>query len=162
MPMMSLSDSTFKELRDHIYDKSGIHISDSKKYLIENRLTKILEENKLESFDDYLRLIKISSNGNQLTRLFDAITTNETYFFREPHQLNTFTNELFPKMLKEKNGSKPLRIWSAACSSGEEPYTISMMLMENRMGPSHYEIHASDLSKGVLGSAKKRYSIHTL
>ncbi len=152
--MMSLSDSTFKELRAIIYDNSGIYISDSKKYLITNRLTRILQENKLDSFDDYLRLIKISSNGNQLTRLFDAITTNETYFFREPHQLSVFTDQLFPELLKEKKGSKPVKIWSAACSSGEEPYTISMMLLKNRKESSDYEIHASDLSTGVLDSAK--------
>jgi chemotaxis protein methyltransferase CheR len=150
-----LSESTFKDLRDYIYEMSGIYINDTKKYLIENRLSRILQEKKLKNFEDYLRLLQISSNGNELTRLFDAVTTNETYFFREPQQLNVFAEEIIPKVFEQKKGVKTIKIWSAACSSGEEPYTISMMLMEKRLLPKQFEIHASDLSEGVLVSAKR-------
>ena len=132
---LPLVDSTFKSIRDYIYDKSGIYISDTKKYLIENRLSRIIQEKKLNSYEDYLKLIKLSSNGNELSRLFDAVTTNETYFFREPQQLNVFADSILPKVLEGNKTAKKIRIWSAACSTGEEPYTLSMMLMEKKLHP---------------------------
>ncbi|MBI5665844.1 MAG: protein-glutamate O-methyltransferase CheR [Nitrospirae bacterium] len=152
---MVLAEATFKDIRNYIYDNSGIFISDSKKYLIENRLSRIIQEKKLQSFEDYLKLIKFSPNGNELTRLFDAVTTNETYFFREPQQLTVFAEEILSKLLEKKKGPNKLKIWSAACSSGEEPYTLSMILMEKRLSSDKFEIHASDLSEGVLSSAKR-------
>ncbi len=151
---ISLPDSTFKDLRDFIYDKSGIYISDSKKYLIENRLSRILLERNLNNFEDYLKFIKFSSNGNELGRLFDAVTTNETYFFRESDQLKIFTDEIMPKIASQKKGSQSIKIWSAACSTGEEPYTLSIMLLEKGLQPRQFEIYGSDLSEGVLNSAK--------
>lgn len=163
---MTLAESTFRDIRDYIYDNSGIYISDSKKYLIENRLSRIIQENNLQSFEDYLKLIKFSSNGNELTRLFDAVTTNETYFFREPQQLTVFAEGIVSKLLEQKKGANRLKIWSAACSTGEEPYTLAMMLMEKRISPDKFEICASDLSEGVLSSAKKAvynsYSIRNI
>jgi chemotaxis protein methyltransferase CheR len=150
-----LSDTTFKNIRDYIYDKSGIFISDTKKYLIENRLTRILHEKELGSFEEYFKIVQCSSNGNELTRLFDAVTTNETYFFRESHQLATMVDQILPKIADNNKNTKPLKFWSAACSTGEEPYTISIMLMEKRLAQENFEIHASDISEGVLASAKK-------
>jgi len=155
MLKIPLSDTTFKNIRDYIYEKSGIYISDTKKYLIENRLSRILQEKNLNNFEEYFKLIKFNTNGNELTRLFDAVTTNETYFFRESHQLTTLVDDVLPKILTTKTGSKKLKVWSAACSTGEEPYTVSMMLMEKRLAASSFEIHASDISEGVLASAKR-------
>jgi len=149
-----LADITFKELRDHIYDKSGIYISDSKKYLVESRLSKVLKEKNINSFEDYLKLVKFSANGNELSILFDAVTTNETYFFREPEQLTTFVNDITPRLLSQKKGSQTIRIWSAACSTGEEPYTLAMMLLEKGYSPKQFEILASDLGDAVLQSAR--------
>ncbi|MBI5741934.1 MAG: protein-glutamate O-methyltransferase CheR [Nitrospirae bacterium] len=149
-----LPDSTFRDLRDYIYEKSGIYIADTKKYLIENRLLRILQEKNLNSFEDYLRLIKSGSNGNEHARLFDAVTTNETYFFREPDQLNIFVNEIMPRLSAQKKGSQPVRIWSAACSTGEEPYTLAMMLLEKGYARKQFEISGSDLSEAVLQSSR--------
>ena len=161
-----LLDTTFQNLRDYIYDHSGIYIADTKKYLIENRLTRILQDKKLNSFEEYLKLLKFSSNGNELARLFDAITTNETYFFREIDQLNVFNDELLPNLLQQKKGKQRLKIWSAACSSGEEPYSIAIMLLEKKISTLQYEIHASDICESVLASAKKgvysSYSIRNI
>jgi chemotaxis protein methyltransferase CheR len=151
---IALPEHTFKALRDYIYDKSGIYIADTKKYLIENRLSRVIHDKSLKNFEDYLQLLKHSSNGNELTRLFDAVTTNETYFFREPQQLNVFIESVYPEILKKKKGSDSIKLWSAACSSGEEPYTLSMMMREKQSMHSRYEIYASDLSEGVLNSAK--------
>jgi len=155
MMKIPLPDATFKNIRDYIYEKSGIYISDTKKYLIENRLSKILQEKNLKSFEEYFKLIKFNTNGNELTRLFDAVTTNETYFFRESHQLTTLIDDVLPGIRNNKNNGKQIKVWSAACSTGEEPYTISMMLMEKSLIPGTFEIHASDISEGVLKSAKR-------
>ncbi len=155
MLSIPLVDTTFKDLRDYIYEKSGIYIADTKKYLIENRLSRILHEKKLKSFEDYLKMIKVSTNGNELSRLFDAVTTNETYYYREPQQLEVFINTVIPAVLSKKKAGQKVKIWSAASSSGEEPYTLSMMLTEKMISPSRFEIYASDLSEGVLASAKK-------
>ena len=105
-----LDDPTFTELRNFIYEKSGIYISDTKKYLLESRLGKIIQEKKLGSFNDYLKQIEQGLNGNDLTTLLDAITTNETYFFREQNQLKTFGEEILLE-LKEKNRNKTLCSW---------------------------------------------------
>jgi len=109
----------------------------------------------LNSFDEYFKLVQINTNGNELSRLFDAVTTNETYFFRESHQFSTLIDKILPKMLGSNINPKQINFWSAACSTGEEPYTISMMLMEKRFTSSNIVIHASDISEGVLTSAKK-------
>lgn len=157
MLSIPLTDATFKDLRDYIYDKSGIYIADTKKYLIENRLSRILHEKNLKSFEDYLKIIKISSNGTELSRLFDAVTTNETYFFREPQQLDVFANSVIPKVMATKKSGQKLKIWSAACSSGEEPYTLSIILTEKLLSANKFEIYASDISEGVLASAQRAF-----
>lgn len=152
MTCLALQDSTFKQIAGFIYDKSGIHIPETKKYLVENRLSKVVEDFNLKSFDEFLTHIKYSTNGNKLSRLFDAITTNETYFFREPDQLDVFVREVVPKITAQGGGS--LRIWSAACSTGEEPYTLSMMLKGSHP-LLRSEISGSDLSEGAIESAKR-------
>jgi chemotaxis protein methyltransferase CheR len=153
MLKVSLNEKTFRELRDIIYEKSGIFVPDTKMYLIENRLSSILKEKKLKTYEDYLNLLKYSSNGNDLSRLFDAITTNETYFFREMEQLQVCVNSVVPSLLNTGKRSK-VRIWSAACSTGEEPYTIAMMLMEKFGSINAFDILGSDISNNVLASAR--------
>jgi chemotaxis protein methyltransferase CheR len=154
MLTVSLREDTFRQIRDIIYKHSGIFIPDTKKYLIENRLTSILKEKKLDNYENYLDLLKVSPNGNELSRLFDAITTNETYFFREAEQLSACVESGIASMMR--NGKRPrIRIWSAACSTGEEPYTIAMMLMEKFGTINGFEIYGSDISNNVLVSAAR-------
>lgn len=152
MNNFDLRDDTFRQLSQFIYEKSGIHIPESKKYLIENRLTRVIQESRLNGFEDYLYLVKYSSNGNELARLYDAITTNETYFFREPHHFDALTGEVIPRILKERN--RGVIIWSCACSTGEEPYTVAMLLRE-KMPNVRAEITGSDISPTVLEAAKR-------
>ncbi|MCX8031211.1 MAG: protein-glutamate O-methyltransferase CheR [Thermodesulfovibrionales bacterium] len=151
--MKTLQDSTFKQLRDFIYEKCGIYISDSKKYLIENRLVKRLQEKKLNSYEDYLYLLLYGNSTDELSKLYDAVTTNETFFFRESQQLDVFVDHIVPELMK-KHSTKDIAIWSAACSTGEEPYTIAMMLLEKGYSLKK-EIIASDISDSTLESAKK-------
>lgn len=150
---LALKDDTFRQLRDFIYEKCGIFVTDTKKYLIESRLQRRIQERNLASYEDYLSLVKYGNNGAELAKLFDAVTTNETYFFREPQQLDVFVEDIVPKAVGQKK-TKNLRIWSAACSTGEEAYTLIMMLAEKR-SDLQAEIVASDISDAVLVSAKR-------
>lgn len=152
---ISLADPTFKYLRDYIYERSGIYISDTKKYLIETRLARILQENRFNNFEDYLQFMRFRSNGKDINRLLDAVTTNETYFFREMEQFNVLISGIVPYLLEQKKDLKNVKIWSAACSTGEEPYTISMMLVEKLKRQEYFEIYASDISEKALSSAKE-------
>jgi chemotaxis protein methyltransferase CheR len=148
-----LSEPDFKQLRDFIYEKSGIFISDSKKYLVEKKLTARLQEKNLASYEDYLSLIKYNGSGGELGKLFDAITTNETYFFREPQQLSVCVDKVVPQVLEQKK-ARDIKMWSAACSTGEEAYTLVMMLLEKKTC-GRIEMLASDISDEVMESAKK-------
>jgi len=148
-----ISDSVFKQLRDFIYEKSGIYIADTKKYLVEKKLATRLQEKNLNCFEDYLSLIRYSTGGDELNKLYDAITTNETYFFREPQQLTVCVDSVVPHVM-EKKGAKDIKIWSAASSTGEEAYTLAIMILEKRCC-SRIEIVASDISNEVLEAAKK-------
>ncbi|HUJ18044.1 MAG TPA: protein-glutamate O-methyltransferase CheR [Nitrospirota bacterium] len=147
-----LPDPTFRQIRDFIYEKSGIYITDAKKYLVEKKLGARLQDRNVGSFEDYLSLVRYSG-GDELGRLFDAITTNETYFFREPQQLQVCVESVVPAVLQQKS-ARDIRIWSAACSTGEEAYTLVMMLMEKR-SCSRIDVVASDISNEVLASAQK-------
>ncbi len=148
-----LPDIVFKQIRDFIYEKCGIYISDAKKYLVEKKLITRLQQKNLNTFEDYLSVLKYSSNGDELSKLYDAITTNETYFFREPQQLAVCVDMVIPQVIELKK-SRDIRIWSAACSTGEEAYTLVMMLLEKK-GCTRIDIVGSDISNEVLESAKK-------
>ncbi|WP_353683461.1 protein-glutamate O-methyltransferase CheR [Thermodesulfovibrio sp. 3907-1M] len=154
----TINDEVFKQLRDFIYEKTGIYVPDNKKYFLENRLSRILKEKNLRNFEDYLYFLKYSANKHEIARLFDAVTTNETFFFREPQQFEVFSNNLIPQIIKENTqmGRRDIKIWSAACSTGEEPYTIAMILLDKpELVSFRKEIYASDISESVLISARK-------
>ena len=155
-----LSLDIFQQLRDLIYEKCGIFYADNKKYLVENRLIRRLEEHSFKTFEEYLYFLKYDTQRNhELSFLYDSITTNETSFFRNPPQLEAFEKWVLPLVIENcrKSSNNRLRIWSTACSTGEEPYTLSIMLLENRVILSGIstEIIASDISEGVLTSARK-------
>lgn len=154
----AISEDTFRQLRDFIYEKTGIYVPDNKKYFLENRLSRIIKEKNFRSYEDYLYYLKYSSHKQDIARLFDAVTTNETFFFREPQQFEVLTNNLIPQIVKENSqmGRKDIKIWSAACSTGEEPYTIAMILLEKpELVSIRKEIYASDISESVLMSARR-------
>ncbi|MEN2985946.1 MAG: protein-glutamate O-methyltransferase CheR [Thermodesulfovibrionaceae bacterium] len=155
---VTMQDNIFRQIRDFIYEKTGIYVPDNKKYFLENRLSRLLKERNFRSFEDYFYFLKYSASKQDLARLFDAVTTNETFFFREPQQFEVLSNHLLPQVTKEnyQSGRKDLKIWSAACSTGEEPYTIAMILLEKPelMGMKK-EIYASDISESALLSAKR-------
>ncbi|UCH80374.1 MAG: protein-glutamate O-methyltransferase [Nitrospiraceae bacterium] len=157
----SLSDRDFRRLRRCIYNECGINLPDYKKTLVESRLHKRIRILKMSSLSDYCNYL-FSSQGikNELNNLIDAITTNKTDFFREPDQFDYLTREVLPELISTKGAGmrKTLSLWSAGCSSGEEPYTIAMVLSDfsERLYGNCFDfrILATDISLTVLKQAK--------
>ncbi|HBL24007.1 MAG TPA: chemotaxis protein [Deltaproteobacteria bacterium] len=150
----------FTLLRDFIYEKTGIYFAETKTYLLESRLTNRLNELGLGSFEDYYYHLKYGADRarGELANLFDVVTTNETSFFRNPPQLDAFKIILQKTYVNGSAPASPIRIWSAACSTGEEAYTLAIMLMEMmelRRINIPFSILATDISTKVLESARK-------
>ena len=157
---MAISDNDFEQLRDFIYNICGMYFHTTKKYYLENRLTRRMEATGTESCQEYYLLLKSTRGSEELKFLMDEITTNETYFFRNVHQLAALENKLLPEIVETKNKirSCKLRIWSAASSSGEEAYTMAMILLEKRstlLKDWIIEIVGTDINETVIGQAKE-------
>lgn len=149
----------FTAYREHIYKLTGIFFTETKKYLLEGRIHKRMVARNIPSFEGYLELLK-SPNlpKDELLFLYEAITINETYFFRSEQQFDSMTSVLIPEILKKKSLNPTLKIWSAASSTGEEAYTIAMILLE-KFKPTYpnlnIQIVGTDISQGVINSARK-------
>mgnify|MGYP000912662034 CR=1 FL=1 len=144
-----MTDKQYDTLSQLVYRHGGIHLGDNKKELVHARLNKILRKRGIEDFEHYINILKNDSSGDEVVSLLDAISTNVTHFFREKAHFD-FLVETF----KQAGVTGGLRIWSAGCSSGEEPYTIAITLLENFPNPrGEHFILATDLSTKVLSRA---------
>ena len=156
-----ISDEEFAQLQEFIYTQSGIFIADTRKYLVENRLSNRLRELNLKSFNEYYYYLRFDKNKtDELQKLFNVITTNETSFYRNPPQLKVFQEVVVPQELEKirASGQRKLRIWSAGCSTGEEPYTLAIILKEvlgSQLSQWDIKITANDLSEDVLRAAQR-------
>jgi chemotaxis protein methyltransferase CheR len=153
-----LSNKEFEMFRGLIYDTCGISLTLSKKELVKARLTKRLTKTGLNSFNDYYNYVtKTDKTGKELIHLIDNISTNKTDFFREKKHFDYLNTTLLPDLIssKEKNKNRKLRIWCAASSSGEEPYTLAMTVF-NHIKPDNgwdVKILATDISTRILQRA---------
>jgi len=155
-----MTEEEFLLLRDLIYGYCGLWFDSHNSYLLEKRLSRRLLVHNMTSFLEYYQFLKLSRKKTQeLDEIMDILTTNETYFFREAFQLKAFTEEIVPEIraIKEKSrAGRTLRIWSAGCSSGEEPYTIAMLLLELPFIKDwKVEIIGTDISQRVLHLARR-------
>ncbi|MBN2722849.1 MAG: protein-glutamate O-methyltransferase CheR [Deltaproteobacteria bacterium] len=155
MTIISVSVNEFKELQYFIEKQCGIQVGDNKKYLIETRLSRILFDLRMTSFTELINKLKIAPPKDLVVKIVDAMTTNETLWFRDSHPWQIFRDIIIPQLVSNANGRK-IRIWSAACSTGQEPYTISMLIKDlHRKGilkstPDKFEITATDISPSAL------------
>jgi chemotaxis protein methyltransferase CheR len=147
----AISTEEYQRFRRLIYDKSGIALGDQKQTLVASRLSKRLRELDLATFSDYYAHLMNDPNREEFTRMLDLISTNKTEFFREPKHFDVLRERILPELA----GEKRIRIWSSACSTGEEPYTIAMTLYDGVSDPTQWDckILASDLSTRVLAKA---------
>jgi len=156
---IKMTDDEFQLIRNLIYNFSGLYFADDNRFLLERRLSTRLSHHQLSTFHEYYYYLRYDLNKDQeLSDIMDVLTTNETYFFREAFQLRAFTEEIVPALVETKrsNGDKSLRIWSAGCSTGEEPYTIAMLLLERpELADWSVEIIGTDISQRVLHIARK-------
>jgi chemotaxis protein methyltransferase CheR len=153
---MELPDDVFRLLRDAIYKRTGMWFAESSKYLLQKRLSPRARELNFESFQKYFYFLQYDPRAEaEFDQIYDLITTNETYFFREPAQLAAFVDEIVPDILSRKSFNK-IRIWSAGCSSGEEPYSLAILLEEaGYYEHATFEIFASDINQSVLARARR-------
>lgn len=158
-----ISDEEFVQLRDFIYEECGIFVPDTRTYLLENRLSNRVRQLALKSFSEYYYYLRYDrEKDTELKRLFEVVTTNETSFWRNPPQIEVFRDRVLAGLIEEqrKNGEKSLRIWSAGCSTGDEPHTIAMILCE-QLGAEiqnwDIKIVANDLSSRVLDAARQGF-----
>ncbi len=147
----------FRLIRDFIRNYCGIYFDDKSKYILERRLNRRLKINHLKDFREYYRLLMYDKNRDkELREIIDVLTVNETYFFRERNQLTAFSEEIIPELKKKKKDKKKINIWSAGCSTGEEPYSISILMLE-KGGFSDWDVNilGSDISQRVLRVARE-------
>jgi chemotaxis protein methyltransferase CheR len=149
MDTPSITDHEFNQFQKLIYNIAGINMSPIKKPLVMGRLAKRLNQHGLRSYGDYFKLIDSGGYPQELQMAVDLLTTNETYFFREPKHFDFLQRKILPTHSR----ARPFRVWSAACSSGQEPYSVAMVLA-NSLGESPWEIIASDISTRVLDKAR--------
>ncbi len=154
---VSISAVDFKSLRDYIEENCGIALGDEKAYLIETRLTKLMVQNGCDDFGAFYRKIKADPTSQLRDKIVDAMTTNETLWFRDQHPYVILKEKLLPEMaalLSEKRRLR-VRIWSGASSTGQEPYSIAMTIHEfcrahGKVTPQQFEIVATDISPSAL------------
>jgi len=169
-PKAAMSTGQFGQLRKIVYDRAGIHFPDAKKYVLESRLAQRLAELELEDYDQYIAFLTMGPyQGDEFQEMFNRITINETSFFRNEPQLEVFEKQILPKLLEVRKASKRLRIWSAACSSGEEPFTLAMQIHRTlgvRLADWRIEILGTDISEKALSIAHEgkytNYSMRTV
>lgn len=148
---------TFDRLRSLIYDASGISLGPDKLQLLQNRINKRLRALKLRSPDEYLRIIEVDVEGHELVELLNVISTNVTYFWREEKHF-LFLRDMLRSWFRE--GKRELRMWCAASSSGEEPYTMAMIAEEEWGGQGKKRTLATDISIPILQkAAAARYGV---
>ncbi len=147
----------FRLLRDLVYEYCGIFFQTESQYLMERRLGNRLREHDLQTFGDYYRYLRYSSErSKELEEIVELLTTNETYFFREDYQLKAFSEEILPELIRRRTKQRRLRFWSAGCSTGEEAYTIGMLIREDpKLTDWDVEIFANDISRKVIQTARR-------
>jgi chemotaxis protein methyltransferase CheR len=151
-----MSDPEYAKFCEFFYRKTGIQFQDSKKYYVERRVADRMAKTSSETFRDYFTLVRFQMSGQEMQALVNAMTVNETYFFREDYQFDSLVKGILPEIAKTKSRATPIRIWSMPCSSGEEPYSIAIKILELWGSSDSWdiEIEASDIDTKILDEAR--------
>lgn len=156
---LTLTDKAFEQISAMVYDHCGINLHDGKKELVRSRLAKILRLKRLESFSAYMDYVARDTTGQAFSELIDSLSTNLTSFFREAIHFEFLSGQYLPELIaqRQNSGQRRLRAWSAGCSSGEEPYSIAITLLEALPNRSRWDVKllATDISTRILKRAKE-------
>ncbi len=154
---IAISDADFLKFREFFYRKTGIHFDESKRYFVDKRLVERIEATGSETFRNYFVALRFEARGEELQQLVNLMTVNETYFFREAYQFDCLVNDLMNEVAKRKRPGQRIRIWSVPSSTGEEPYSIAIYLLERWAKINDYEVEilSSDIDTNVLAAAQR-------
>ena len=152
-----MTGTDFAFIAQFLKDRSGLVITPDKMYLLETRLAAILRDNSLSGLGALVELLRQPGGAKVKDQVVDAMTTNETSFFRDSNPFDALRKSVIPGLIERRAASRSLRIWSAACSTGQEPYSLAMMLKDSFpiLGGWKVEIVATDLSPSVLERARE-------
>jgi chemotaxis protein methyltransferase CheR len=152
-----ITDSDFQKFAEFFYRKTGIHFDEGKRYFVDKRLVERIEATGAENFRAWFVTLRFEADGAELQHLVNAMTVNETYFFREVYQFDCLVNNLLDEVAARKKPGSRIRIWSIPSSTGEEPYSIAIYLLERWPKIEQYdvEILSSDIDTAVLQSAQR-------
>jgi len=154
---MNISAQHYDWVRDYMKRRAAIVLEADKKYLVYNRLLPVALKANLKTVDDLISRVMLSQDGGLTQELVDALTTNETYFFRDVHPFDFMRDTLFPEIIKRRAASRVIRIWSAASSTGQEAYTMAMVLRRHfpQTDGWRFDILGTDLSTAALKKASE-------
>lgn len=152
-----MPDQHFEFYKKFLFDKSGLDLRKEKLYLLDARLTPISKKWQFESLEDMTNSLINAPDTNMEWEVIDAMTTNETLFFRDDKPFNYLKSTIIPQLEKSHSIGRKIRIWSAACSTGQEPYSIIMSFLETLGNPTNWNIHVlgTDLSDSAMAQARK-------
>jgi chemotaxis protein methyltransferase CheR len=156
-PQTPMTLEEFRLLRDLIYDYCGIFFQEDNRYLVQRRLLPRLDALSLPSFGEYYRYLRYDpSRKGELEEVIERVTTNETYFFREMNQLSALAEEILPEIHDRRPRGRRMTIWSAGCATGEEAYTVAILILESGLfGEWDVRVFGNDISRRVLAVARK-------
>jgi chemotaxis protein methyltransferase CheR len=152
----AFTDDDFVKISTTLHDEAGIHLPKSKSTLVYARIAKRLRHLGMDSFKQYCALIESKAGIGERSAMIAALTTNVTRFFREPHHFDHLKTKLLPKLIQSARKGKPVRIWSAGCSSGQEPYSIALTLLSMLPDARGYDIKilATDINANVIAAGQ--------
>jgi chemotaxis protein methyltransferase CheR len=153
----AITDADFHKFAEFFYRKTGIHFDDSKRYFVDKRLVERIEATGAEGFRAWFVALRFEADGRELQQLVNAMTVNETYFFREAYQFDCLVNHMLDEVAARKRPGSRIRIWSIPSSTGEEPYSIAIYLLERwaRINDYEVEILSSDIDTSVIAAARR-------
>jgi chemotaxis protein methyltransferase CheR len=162
-PHISIDD--FLKFKEFFYRRTGISFEPSKRYFVDKRLVERIEATRTGNFRGYFTFLRLQASGEELQQLTNLMTVNETYFLREEYQFRCLVDSILPEIVRQKTGVNAIRIWCIPSSSGEEPYSIAMYLLEHWAGITDWdvEIVSSDIDTSILRRARAgRYSARSV
>ncbi len=156
-PLPGITDAEYGQIRDYFYKRSGIYFDDSKRYFVDKRVLNRIKATGHSSFRSYFSFLRFDRQQHEFQHLVNLMTVNETYFFREEYQLKAMVHGALQEIVKHKAKGETLRIWSLPCSTGEEPYSIALYLLEFWPELENYEVEiiGSDIDTRVLQKASR-------